>query len=50
VEGCSVEVWLIPHTLSVTLLGGLRAGDRVNMEADMIAKQIARFVDKARAP
>jgi riboflavin synthase len=50
VEGRSVQVWLIPHTLSVTLLGGLRPGDRVNMEADMIAKQVARFVDKARVP
>jgi riboflavin synthase len=48
VDGRSLEVWLIPHTLSVTLLGGLRTGDRVNMEADMIAKQVARFVDKAR--
>jgi len=48
VDGRSVELWLIPHTLSVTLLGGLRTGDRVNMEADMIAKQVARFVEKAR--
>jgi riboflavin synthase len=48
VDGRSVEVWLIPHTLSVTLLGGLRSGDRVNMEADMIAKQVARFVERAR--
>ena len=50
VDGRSLEVWLIPHTLSVTLLGGLRTGDRVNMEADMIAKQVARFVDNARVP
>jgi riboflavin synthase len=50
VEGASLEVWLIPHTLSVTLLGELRAGDRVNMEADMIAKQVANFVEKTRAP
>jgi riboflavin synthase len=48
VEGCSVEVCLIPHTLSVTLLDGLRTGDRVNMEADMIAKQVAHFVEMTR--
>ena len=48
VEDLSVEVWLIPHTVSVTLLGGLRTGDRVNLEADMIAKQVARFVENAR--
>jgi riboflavin synthase len=50
VDGCSLEVGLIPHTLSVTLLGGLRTDDRVNMEADMIAKQVARFVEKTRVP
>jgi len=48
VEGRSVEVGLIPHTLSITLLGGLRAGTRVNMEADMIAKQVALFVERTR--
>jgi riboflavin synthase len=50
VDGRSVEVWLIPHTLSVTLLSGLRTGDCVNMEADMIAKQVACFVEKTRVP
>jgi riboflavin synthase len=38
------SVTLIPHTLAVTGLGGLRAGDRVNIEADIIAKHIARLV------
>jgi riboflavin synthase len=46
VEGSSLALWLIPHTLAVTLLGELRPGDRVNLEADMIAKQVARFVGK----
>jgi riboflavin synthase len=40
---------LIPHTLEVTLLGELRAGSRVNLEADMIAKQVARFVERIHA-
>src|SRR6185312_10630883 len=31
------SVMLIPHTLSVTTLGRLAAGDRVNIEADMLA-------------
>ena len=46
VEGASFEVLLIPHTLEVTLLGELRAGSRVNLEADMIAKQVASFVER----
>ena len=49
VEGVSFEVLLIPHTLEVTLLGELRAGSRVNLEADMIAKQVARFVERIHA-
>jgi riboflavin synthase len=46
VAGASFEVLLIPHTLAVTLLGELRPGSRVNLEADMIAKQVARFVER----
>ncbi len=49
VEGSSFEVLLIPHTLAVTLLGELRTGSRVNLEADMIAKQVARFVERIHA-
>jgi riboflavin synthase len=49
VEGSSFEVLLIPHTLEVTLLGETRAGNRVNLEADMIAKQVARFVERIHA-
>jgi riboflavin synthase len=32
------SVALIPHTLSVTTLGALRAGDGVNLETDLLAK------------
>jgi riboflavin synthase len=49
VEGSSFEVLLIPHTLEVTVLGELRAGSRVNLEADMIAKQVARLVERIHA-
>lgn len=38
------EVALIPHTLECTALGGLRAGDRVNLEADPLARLVARAV------
>jgi len=39
------EVSLIPHTLSVTTLGGLKAGDKVNLEVDMLARYVARMLE-----
>jgi riboflavin synthase len=33
-----VKIMLIPHTLKQTTLGQKRAGDRVNLEADLLAK------------
>jgi riboflavin synthase len=38
------EVALIPHTLAATTLGGLGAGDEVNLEADVLAKVVQRLV------
>ncbi|HJY75235.1 MAG TPA: riboflavin synthase [Burkholderiales bacterium] len=45
VEGSVFEVYLIPHTLQVTTLGRLRPGARVNLEADVIARYVARLVE-----
>jgi riboflavin synthase len=36
------EVMLVPHTLSRTLLGNLRAGQGVNIEVDVFARYVAR--------
>jgi riboflavin synthase len=38
------RVGLIPHTLAVTSLGVRRVGDRVNLEADVIAKYVERLL------
>ena len=38
------SIWLIPHTMEVTNLGGRRAGDRVNLEFDMLAKYVDRLL------
>ena len=38
------EVALIPHTLEVTTLGRLAPGDRVNLEADVLAKYVERLL------
>ena len=36
------KVALIPHTLEVTIAGGYKAGSRVNLEADVLARYVAR--------
>jgi riboflavin synthase len=38
------EIMLIPHTLTATTLGGLRKGQRVNLEMDMIGKYVQRIL------
>jgi riboflavin synthase len=38
----SFEVMLIPHTLAVTTLGRLRAGQAANIEVDVIGKYLMR--------
>jgi riboflavin synthase len=44
VAGSVFAVMLIPHTLEATCLGERKTGDRVNIEADLIAKHVARLV------
>ncbi len=46
VKGAEFEVNLIPHTLLVTTLKGLRAGDRVNLEVDLLARYAERLLRK----
>ena len=38
------SVALVPHTLEVTTLGRLAAGDRVNLEVDVLAKYVERIL------
>jgi riboflavin synthase len=40
----SFTIWIIPHTASATNLGTLHAGERVNLECDMLAKYTARLL------
>jgi riboflavin synthase len=39
------EIALIPHTLEVTVLGLKTVGDRVNLEADILAKYVERLME-----
>ena len=41
----SFELVLIPHTLSVTVLGSRRVGDQVNVEVDILAKYVERLLE-----
>lgn len=47
-RACTFSINLIPHTVSVTTLKDLRAGDRVNLEIDLIARYVERILSSAR--
>ncbi len=44
VEGDACAVWLIPHTLQVTNLGPRRAGEKVNLEFDLLGKYVEKLM------
>lgn len=60
VDGCSLTVVsadgdgfqaaIVPHTAEVTTLGMRRPGDRVNLEADVIAKYVEQLLRAGAAP
>lgn len=43
-DGCEFSINLIPHTVQVTTLGSLKAGSRVNLEIDLIARYAERMM------
>ena len=43
-DDTSFAVALVPHTLTATTLGGLGAGDPVNLEVDVLAKYVERLL------
>jgi riboflavin synthase len=48
VEGVTFSVLIIPHTLRVTTWGERRAGDRLNLEVDLMARYAARLAQCGR--
>ncbi len=48
VDGGSFAFAAIPHTLAVTTLGDRGVGAAVNLEVDMVAKYVERFVTVSR--
>jgi riboflavin synthase len=47
VSGSRFTILLIPHTLDVTIWGGRKAGDKINLEVDTMARYAARLVEAA---
>lgn len=48
VAGRRFDVNLVPHTLELTTLAQCRAGSRVNLEVDIIARYLERLLDATR--
>ncbi|MBF0093778.1 MAG: riboflavin synthase [Alphaproteobacteria bacterium] len=46
VDGALFGINVIPHTQAVTTFGSLTAGSKVNMEIDMLARYVARLLQK----
>ena len=50
IDETGFEVALIPHTLEVTTLGELSAGDDVNLETDVLAKYVEKLLPGSMRP
>ena len=46
VAGCRFGVNIIPHTQACTTFGTARVGDRVNLEIDVLARYVARLLQR----
>lgn len=44
VERGRVRIWIIPHTRDITALAERTAGDRVNLEFDMLSKYVEKIL------
>ena len=49
-DGCEFSINLIPHTVQNTTLGTLKAGSRVNLEVDLIARYVERMLTTGVEP
>lgn len=49
VKQAGFRIWIIPHTYEVTALRDRKAGDAVNLEADLLGKYVQKFM-AARKP
>ncbi|MCF7846016.1 MAG: riboflavin synthase [Candidatus Peribacteraceae bacterium] len=45
-RGVEITVGIIPHTLKETNLGIRKVGEKINVEADLLAKHVAKLLNK----
>ena len=52
VDGAEFELNIVPHTLEKTVMGTYKAGSKVNLEVDLLARYLERLLlgDKAAEP
>ena len=50
VDGTTFDIAVVPHTLEVTTLGCRVVGDRLNVEADILARYVAGLAAAGRLP
>ena len=46
-EGHRFDIMLIPHTMAVTTLGSLFVGRKLNLEVDLVARYVVRYLEAA---
>jgi riboflavin synthase len=46
IQGNDITVGIIPHTLKETNLGIRKVGEKINVEADLLAKHVAKLIQK----
>jgi len=44
VDGNEFELNIVPHTLTATTMGSYQAGQKVNLEVDIIARYLERLL------
>jgi riboflavin synthase len=49
-EKARFEVMLIPHTMAVTTLRSLAVGKRLNLEVDLVARYVVRYLEASHEP
>jgi riboflavin synthase len=45
VEDRRFDIMLIPHTMAVTTLGHLSVGRKLNLEVDLVARYVVRYLE-----
>jgi riboflavin synthase len=50
IDGDRIRIALVPHTLSHTNLGRMKAGDRLNFEVDLVGKYVEKLLGFVNGP